>query len=215
MTDTAEKRVVTESGVAARVAAIIEPVIEDLGYVLVRVKVSGLNGCTLQVMAERPDGSMSVDDCEVISQGISPVLDVEDPIDRAYHLEVSSPGIDRPLVRASDFQRWADYEAKVELSALVAGRRKYRGMLRGVDDGHVLIERLDARPDEERMSRLPLGDILEARLLLTDAVIAEALRREKLARRDLGEPESDDDADGDEAATTAEDEAPSGSRLSH
>lgn len=193
MADTAEKRVVTETGVAARVAVIIEPVIEDLGYVLVRVKVSGLNGCTVQVMAERPDGTMLVDDCEVISRAISPALDVDDPVDRAYHLEVSSPGIDRPLVRASDFVRWADYEAKVELNALVAGRRKYRGLLRGVDDGHVLVERLDARPDEDRVARLPLTDILEARLLLTDAVIAEALRRDKQARRDLGEPVDDED----------------------
>lgn len=206
MADTAEKRVVTETGVAARVATIIEPVIEDLGYVLVRVKISGLNGCTVQIMAERPDGSMTVEDCEIISRAVSPALDVDDPLDRAYHLEVSSPGIDRPLVRASDFARWADYEAKVELNAIVAGRRKYRGLLRGVDGAHVLIERLDAAADEERVSRLPLADILEARLLLTDAVIAEALRRDKAARQARGEnaDEDDDMADGDEAGDDAD-----------
>lgn len=210
MADTAEKRVVTESGVAARVATIIEPVIEDLGYVLVRVKISGLNGCTVQIMAERPDGSMAVEDCEIISRAISPALDVDDPLDRAYHLEVSSPGIDRPLVRASDFARWSDYDAKIELNAIVAGRRKYRGLLRGVDDGHVLIERLDAAANEERISRLPLADILEARLLLTDAVIAEALRRDKAARRERGENDDDEDAisDGDEAVDDMESPAP-------
>lgn len=210
MADTAEKRVVTESGVAARVATIIEPVIEDLGYVLVRVKISGLNGCTVQIMAERPDGSMAVEDCEIISRAISPALDVDDPLDRAYHLEVSSPGIDRPLVRASDFARWSDYDAKIELNAIVAGRRKYRGLLRGVDDGHVLIERLDAAANEERISRLPLADILEARLLLTDAVIAEALRRDKAARRERGENDDDEDAisDGDEAVDDLEPPAP-------
>jgi len=197
MADTADRRVVTESGVAARVATIVEPVIEDLGYVLVRVKVTGQNGCTVQIMAERPDGTMTVDDCETISRAVSLALDVDDPIDRAYHLEISSPGIDRPLVRASDFTRWADYEAKVELNALVSGRRKYRGVLRGVDDGHVLVERLDAAADEDRVARLALSDILEARLLLTDAVIAEALRRDKAARHARGEVDEEDEADLD------------------
>lgn len=210
MVEAADKRVVTESGVAARVATIIEPVIEDLGYVLVRVKISGLNGCTVQIMAERPDGSMTVEDCEVISRAVSPALDVDDPLDRAYHLEVSSPGIDRPLVRASDFARWSDYDAKIELNALVAGRRKYRGLLRGVDDNHVLIERLDAAANEERISRLPLADILEARLLLTDAVIAEALRRDKAARRARGENSDDEDeaSDGEEVGDEFESPAP-------
>ena len=97
MTNERDKRLITENGVAARVAAIVEPVIEDLGFNLVRVKVTGTNGCTVQIMAERPDGTMSVTDCETVSRAISPVLDLEDPIDRAYHLEISSPGIDRPL----------------------------------------------------------------------------------------------------------------------
>src|ERR687893_1017755 len=111
-----EKRLITESGVAARVATIIDPVVQDLGFRLVRVKVTGTNGCTVQIMAERPDGTMSVDDCEVVSRAISPVLDLEDPIGRAYYLEISSPGIDRPLVRASDFERWAGHEVKIEMA---------------------------------------------------------------------------------------------------
>ena len=103
-----DRRMIVENGVAARVAELIEAAIEDLGFRLVRVRVSGLNGCTVQIMAERPDGTMSVDDCESVSRAISPILDLEDPVDRAYHLEISSPGIDRPLERPSDFTRWAD-----------------------------------------------------------------------------------------------------------
>ena len=120
--DAAEPRIVTESGLEARIAHIVEPVIAGLGYRLVRVKVSSLNGTTLQIMAERPDGTMNVEGCERLSRDLSPALDVEDPIDRAYHLEVSSPGIDRPLVRRSDFERWAGHHAKIELDE--AARRE-------------------------------------------------------------------------------------------
>ena len=94
---------------------LLRPVIEDLGFRLVRTKISAANGCTLQIMAERPDGTMTVEDCESVSRAVSPALDVEDPINRAYHLEVSSPGIDRPLVRAGDFNRWSGHELKVEM----------------------------------------------------------------------------------------------------
>jgi ribosome maturation factor RimP len=107
-----EPRLITEQGMAARVAVIVEPAIADVGYLLVRVKISGQNGCTLQIMAEKPDGTMGVDDCEAVSRAISPVLDVEDPMDRAYHLEISSPGIDRPLVRAIDFARWLGHDTR-------------------------------------------------------------------------------------------------------
>ncbi|MBN9447917.1 MAG: ribosome maturation factor RimP, partial [Bosea sp.] len=120
-----EARIVVESGVAARVAAIVEPAILDLGYRLVRVRVTGQNGCTVQIMAERPDGSMTVEGCEEISQAVSPVLDVDDPVQAAYYLEVSSPGIDRPLVRASDFERWAGHLAKFEMSEPVGGRKRF------------------------------------------------------------------------------------------
>src|ERR671935_2288201 len=134
-TVTVERRLVAEQGVAARVAAIAEPLLENLGYRLVRVRISGLAGCTVQIMAERPDGTMTIEDCETVSRALSPVLDVEDPIDRAYRLELSSPGIDRPLVRRSDFARYAGHEAKIEMAAMIDGRRRFRGEIVGVEGG--------------------------------------------------------------------------------
>lgn len=172
-----EHRLITETGVAARVAAAVEPTIEGLGFRLVRVKVSSANGCTVQIMAERPDGSMSVADCEAVSRAISPVLDLEDPVPQAYNLEVSSPGIDRPLTRSSDFERWAGYEAKIELDVPLAGRKRFRGLVRGVADGAALVELPDAREGEDKLVRLPLADIGDARLVLTDELVREALRR--------------------------------------
>ena len=174
-----EPRLVVESGVAARVAAIIEPAIVDLGYRLVRVRVTGQNGCTVQIMAERPDGTMNVEGCEEISQAVSPALDVEDPVQTAYHLEVSSPGIDRPLVRASDFERWAGHLTKIDTSEPVAGRKRFRGILRGAAGQDALLTRDDARSEEERDVAIPMRAIAEARLVLTDALITEALRRGK------------------------------------
>lgn len=177
MTEANEIRLVKETGLAARVAAIVEPVVEDLGYRLVRVRVTGTNGCTVQIMAERPDGTMNVSDCEAVSRAVSPALDVDDPIDRAYHLEISSPGIDRPLVRAGDFIRWAGYEAKVEMAAPVAGRKRFRGFVEGVDGEMALLRLPDAPEGAEPVARLPLADIGEARLVLTDELIRESLRR--------------------------------------
>ena len=174
-----EARVITETGVAARVAMMIEPVIENLGYRLVRVRVTGANGCTVQIMAEKPDGTMLVDDCEAVSQAVSPVLDLDDPIGAAHYLEISSPGIDRPLVRASDFERWAGHDAKVETAAPVMGRKRFRGLLRGVKDKAALLQRTDAKADEEALVAIPLSEIGEARLVLTDELIAESLRRGK------------------------------------
>jgi ribosome maturation factor RimP len=192
-----EPRLIVDGGVAARVGAIIEPTLRDLGYRLVRVRVTGTNGCTVQVMAERPDGSMTVDDCEAVSRGVSPALDVDDPVGRAYHLEISSPGIDRPLVRASDFTRWAGHEAKVEMAVPVDGRKRFRGIVLGAEEGAALLERTDARPDEEPRCRLPLADIGEARLVLTDALIRESLRRGKAALKAAGRDEADlDEAEG-------------------
>ena len=115
---------------AARVAAIAEPVLDGLGYRLVRVRISGLAGCTVQIMAERPDGTMTIEDCETVSRALSPVLDVADPIERAYRLEMSSPGIDRPLVRRSDFERHAGNRVKIEMAVAIDGRRRFRGVLR-------------------------------------------------------------------------------------
>jgi ribosome maturation factor RimP len=171
------ERLITETGVAARVAAVAEPVIRDLGFRLVRVKVSGLNGCTVQIMAEREDGTMTVEDCEAVSRALSPVFDLEDPVERAYNLEISSPGIDRPLVRAQDFERWSGYEAKIEMAAPVAGRRRFRGVIRGVEGDAVSVELPDVKEGEERLVRLPLSDLADARLVLTDELIRESLRR--------------------------------------
>ena len=174
-----EPRLVVESGVAARVAVIIEPAIIDLGYRLVRVRISAQNGCTVQIMAERPDGTMNVEGCEEISQAVSPALDVDDPVQAAYHLEVSSPGIDRPLVRASDFERWAGHLAKIDTSEPVAGRKRFRGILRGVAGQDALLRRDDAKNEEERDVAIPMRAIAEARLVLTDALVTESLRRGK------------------------------------
>src|SRR5690348_17582911 len=124
---TDEPRLITEPGLPARVAAIVEPIVEQLGYRLVRVRVSGAEGCTVQIMAERPDGTMTVEDCEMVSRALSPVLDVADPIDRAYRLEISSPGMDRPLVRRSDFERHAGHLVKIEMDVPHDGRRRFRG----------------------------------------------------------------------------------------
>jgi len=174
-----DHRIVVENGVAARVAAIIEPAIVDLGYRLVRVRVTGQNGCTVQIMAERPDGTMNVEGCEAVSQAVSPALDVDDPIQAAYHLEVSSPGIDRPLVRAGDFERWAGHLAKIDTQTVVAGRKRFRGILRGIDGPNALLARDDAKSEEERDVAIPMALIADARLVLTDALVTESLRRGK------------------------------------
>ncbi|MDI4658889.1 ribosome maturation factor RimP [Xanthobacter autotrophicus] len=185
--DPNEPRLITETGVAARVAAIASGVLGALGYRLVRVKVTNRDGGTLQIMAERPDGTMSIDDCEAASRALSPVLDVEDPISSAYRLEMSSPGIDRPLVRLSDFIRWAGHEVKVEMARPVDGRKRFRGILIGADDGVAVVRRLDAPAEEDPTARLPVADIHDAKLMLTDALIREALRAAKAAGQDLDE----------------------------
>ncbi|QTL05126.1 ribosome maturation factor RimP [Aquabacter sp. L1I39] len=200
--DPHEPRLITESGVAARIAAIVEPVVADLGYRLVRVKVSSRDGGTLQIMAERPDGSMTVDDCEAISRAVSPVLDVEDPISGAYRLEISSPGIDRPLVRLSDFVRWAGHEVKAEMAVPVNGRKRFRGILLGAEGADALLKRTDAPAGEDPLVKLPAGDIGEAKLVLTDALITEALRRARAAERGL---EGDEDGLEDEQDVTEDD----------
>ncbi len=174
-----EQRIVVETGVAARVATIVEPAIADIGYRLVRVRITAQNGCTLQIMAERPDGTMTVEGCEAVSQAVSPALDVDDPIQAAYHLEVSSPGIDRPLVRPGDFERWAGHLAKIDTGEPVAGRKRFRGILRGVSGGDALLTRDDAKSEEERDVAIPMRLIAEARLVLTDALVTESLRRGK------------------------------------
>jgi ribosome maturation factor RimP len=178
-----EPRLIAEQGIAARVAVISEPALAGIGYRLVRVKISGLDGCTVQIMAERPDGTMMVEDCEAVSRVLSPVLDVADPIDRPYRLEVSSPGMDRPLVRRSDFVRFAGHRIKVDMATAIDGRRRFRGVLLGVEDDAARLRRDDAAPGEADEVVLPIEEMAEAKLVLTDSLIAESLRRGKAAER--------------------------------
>jgi ribosome maturation factor RimP len=188
-----EPRVIAETGTAARVGAIVVPVLTSLGLRLVRVKVSGLAGCTVQIMAERPDGSMTIEECETASRALSPVLDAADPIDRAYRLEISSPGLDRPLVRRSDFARHIGQQVKIELDVAYEGRRRFRGMLLGVEDGGARIRSDDAK-DAAAEFVLPFDDMGDAKLVLTDELIAASLRRGKsearAARRGRASPSS-------------------------
>lgn len=173
-----DARFIGETGLAAQIAAIAEPVLADLGFRLVRVVLSGRNGTTVQIMAERPDGTISVKECADISRRLSPVLDAHDPIQGQYTLELSSPGIDRPLVRPSDFEDWAGYEAKIEMKELIAGRKRFRGMLEGVEGEEVRIE-VELDQLGRQVIGLPIRLVAEARLVLTDELIREALRRAK------------------------------------
>jgi ribosome maturation factor RimP len=182
-----EPRLIGEKGIAARVAAVTGPVLAGLGYRLVRVKVSGRDGCTVQIMAERPDGSFTIEDCEAASRMLSPVLDVEDMIQTAYRLEMSSPGIDRPLVRRSDFERSAGHELKIEMDVPFEGRKRFRGMLLGAE-GDLAKVRVDAEGGTQEI-KIPIADMGEARLVLTDALVAESLKRGKEAAR-AANPES-------------------------
>jgi ribosome maturation factor RimP len=172
-----ETRFINEVGVAAEIAALVEPALTNFGFRLVRVTISGRNGTTVQIMAERPDGTITVEDCADISRHLSPLLDTHDPISGRYALEISSPGIDRPLVRPSDFAAWAGHEAKIETKQLVAGRRRFRGVLKGLSGGDVRLEvPIDQGGPEVS---LPIALIGEARLVLTDELIRETLRRAK------------------------------------
>jgi len=183
-----EPRLIVEPGLSARVAAIAEPVIEQLGYRLVRVKVSAADGCTVQIMVERPDGTMVVEDCETVSRALSPVLDMADPIDKAYRLEISSPGIDRPLVRKSDFDRYAGHLVKIETEIPIDGRKRFRGLLVGTEGDAARIRPDDKKDDAEAGETaeilLPIGEMSEAKLVLTDELVTQALRREKAGKRD-------------------------------
>ena len=182
--DGTEPRLITEPGLAARIAAIVEPVLEGLGFRLVRVRVSALDGCTVQIMAERPDGTMTIEDCEDVSRNLSPVLEVADPIDRAYRLEISSPGIDRPLVRKSDFENHIGHEVKVEMAVPVDGRKRFRGTIAAVEGEQVTLHRDDAPADAPSDVSLTMDEMSDARLVLTDALVTQALRREKAAKRE-------------------------------
>lgn len=177
-----DSRILTETGQDARIAAIVEPVLGSMGFRLVRVRASGLNGMTLQIMAEREDGTMTVTDCEELSRTLSPLLDVEDPIGRAYHLEISSPGVDRPLVRKSDFADWQGHLVKIETAVLIGQRKRFRGRIAEVDKDGILIERDAATYGDEPTVRIPFDALSEANLILTDDLIRDALRRDKAER---------------------------------
>jgi ribosome maturation factor RimP len=209
-----EPRVIADTGVAARVATICAPVLLELGLRVVRVRVSGNDGCTVQVMAERPDGSMSIEECEAASRALSPVLDAADPIDRAYRLEISSPGLDRPLVRRSDFERHAGELVKIELEAPHQGRRRFRGVLLGVEGAGARLRVDETKGGEikdgataESEYVLPFDDMSDAKLVLTDELIAAALRRGKsearAARRGRARPNDKDLNQGRPAGSPA------------
>lgn len=186
------ERFVTETGVAAGIAELAEPVLESLGFRLVVARILQSQGTIVEIMAERPDGSMTIDDCRTVSLGLSPVFDVHDPLPGAYRLQVSSPGIDRPIVRASDFDQWAGFEVKIELKELVDGRRRFRGVIEGFHDGEARIEVDLGKEQGVKLIGLPVGMIAEAKLVLTDALVRESLQRTK---RDVAALEIDAEAD--------------------
>lgn len=194
--DIDEKRLFEENGVEARIAALIAPVLKPLGYRIVRIRLSGLNGLTLQIMVERADGTLTIENCEEVSGIVSPILDVEDIIERKYHLEVSSPGIDRPLVRKSDFLRWQGHIAKVETGVVIDGRRKFRGTINGVDPEGFTLDTDKAAYGEEMSVRIPYVDITDARLVLTDDLIRDALAKDKALRQQNNL--DDENGDGEE-----------------
>jgi ribosome maturation factor RimP len=186
--DLTEKRYLKETALEARIARIVEPVANDLGYSLVRVKMLQENGLTLQIMAEDENGRFAITDCEALSKEVSPVLDVEDPIDREYHLEVSSPGIDRPLVRARDFAAYVGHEAKIELSDLLDGRRRFRGIIKAADGEAVTVTLPDVPKDTDPDYTLPLRLLADAKLVMTDKLM-------DMAQVDQEEFPIDDDED--------------------
>jgi ribosome maturation factor RimP len=189
---------IAKSAIDRRLAAIVAPTIEGLGYELVRLRLMGGKRATLQIMAERPEGGIEVDDCARISRAVSAVLDVEDPISGEYVLEVSSPGIDRPLTRLKDFERYAGYEAKLETDELIDGRRRFKGVLAGVEDGEVLIE------IPEGTIGLQFDWLSDAKLVLTDELIAESLAARKAQGFD--ETQFDEIETEDETETSEEED---------
>lgn len=188
---------IAKTAIDKRLAQIVEPVAQDLGLELVRLRLMSGNHPTLQIMAQRPDGSMEVEDCARLSTAVSAVLDVEDPITDAYTLEVSSPGIDRPLTRLKDFELWAGHEAKIETSEAIDGRRRFKGILQGTEGDEVLLEIEQGK--ETVTIGLRFDWLSDAKLVLTDDLIRETLR----ARQDAGQI---DEAQFDAVETVLDDE---------
>lgn len=172
---------IAKASIDRRLAEIIGPVLTDMGFELVRVRLMGGNTATLQIMAQRPDGGIEVDECAAISTAISASLDVEDPIEDAYTLEVSSPGIDRPLTRLKDFEVWDGYVAKLETAELIDGRKRFKGALQGVEGDEVLIE-IDVNNEPVTIG-LQFDWLTDAKLVLTDDLIRDVLK----ARKDAGD----------------------------
>lgn len=174
---------IAKTAIDRRLAEIIAPVIEDLGFELVRLRLQGGKTATLQIMADRPEGGINVDDCGQISVAVSATLDVEDPLEDAYHLEVSSPGIDRPLTRIKDFETFEGYEARLETDQAIDGRKRFKGVLAGVEKGEngdeVLLNIEEA--GEVQTIGLQFAWLADAKLVLTDELIREMLRQKKEA----------------------------------
>lgn len=195
---------IAKTAIDRRLAAIVGPVIEGLGFELVRIRLMGGKTRILQIMADRPEGGIEVDDCATISTAVSAVLDVEDPIEDNYVLEVSSPGIDRPLTRLKDFDMWVDYEARLETTELIDGRRRFKGTLQGTEGDEVLIEIEEC--GEPLTIGLKFDWLSDAKLILTDDLIAEMLRQRK-ASGVIDESKFTDieEFEGDEGDDTAPD----------
>lgn len=170
---------IAKTGIDRRIADIVGPTIEGLGFELVRIRMQGGRHPLLQIMADRPEGGIDVDDCGAISTAVSAVLDVEDPIEEKYTLEVSSPGIDRPLTRMKDFDVWEGYEARIETDEQIDGRKRFKGILRGTEGDEVLIE--IENQGEQVTIGLKFDWLADAKLILTDELIAEMLRQRKAA----------------------------------
>lgn len=192
-----EPRLIVETGLDLRIAEIIEPTLIGMGFRLVRVRMMNQNGMTLQIMAEREDGTMDVEGCEAVSTAISPVLDVEDPIDREYHLEVSSPGIDRPMVRKSDFARWTGHLVKVETSILVDSKKRFRGKIGETNEDGFVLERDQVAYGEEPRVTIPYSALAEGKLILTDDLIRDALKADKLAKQAANQNDDEDEQDAE------------------
>lgn len=171
------RRFIRETGKGAEIAALAEPVLEDLGYLLVRVLISGRDGGTVQIMADKADSKFTVDDCSIISRNLSPLFDAHDPMPSGYNLEVSSPGIDRPLARPRDFVNWVGFEAKIEVRELIDGRKRFRGVIEGFEDGEVrLLVEVDGF-DEKQVVGFPVELIENAKLVMTDELMTQALAK--------------------------------------
>ena len=204
--DLTAPRFIKETGLEARVARIVEPVANGLGFALVRIKITQENGMTLQIMAEDENSRFTIVNCETLSKDVSPVLDVEDPIDREYHLEVSSPGIDRPLVRQRDFAAYVGHEAKIELSDMINGRKRFRGTIKAVDDVSVTINLPDAPAGTDPNHRLLLSTIAEAKLVMTDALMEKARIEQEQHPIDDDETETVEIADNDDDLISLDDD---------